>query len=193
MARTAAVRRKTSETDISLKLDLDGAGVSQITTGIGFFDHMLSLLSRHSRIDLTLEAVGDIHVDFHHTVEDVGIALGAALKEALGDKKGIERYGSAMLPMDESLARVAVDLAGRPYLVFRAGFTAEKVGDFDAGLVEEFMQAMAANAGMNLHIEVPWGKNAHHVSEAIFKGLARALRAAVMVTGGDIPSTKGTL
>jgi len=193
VARTASVKRKTRETDIRVEVDLDGAGKSNVMTGIGFFDHMLTLFSRHSGIDLEVKASGDTHVDFHHTVEDVGIALGQALKEAIGDKKGIERYGSVSVPMDEALARVAVDLGGRPFLVFNAEFPAEKVGDFDSGLVEEFMQAVANNALMNLHVEVPYGRNAHHVSEAIFKGLARALKAAVKVTGTDIPSTKGRL
>lgn len=193
MARTASVHRRTSETQIQLDIDLDGSGKAEIMTGVGFFDHMLTLLGRHSGVDIEVKASGDTHVDFHHTVEDVGIALGQAIKEALGDKKGIERYGSVAVPMDEALARVAVDLGGRPYLVFNAAFPAEKVGDFDSGLVEEFMQALANNVGMNLHIEVPYGRNAHHVSEAIFKGLARALKTAVKVTGTDIPSTKGTL
>jgi len=193
VARTASVKRKTGETDVRVEIDLDGAGKSNVMTGIGFFDHMLTLFSRHSGFDLEVKASGDTHVDFHHTVEDVGIALGQALKEAVGDKKGIERYGSVSLPMDEALARVAVDLGGRPFLVFNAEFPAEKVGDFDSGLIEEFMQAVANNALMNLHVEVPYGRNAHHVSEAIFKGLARALRAAVRVTGTDIPSTKGRL
>jgi len=193
VARTASVHRRTRETQIQLHIDLDGSGKAEIMTGVGFFDHMLTLLGRHSGVNIEVKASGDTHVDFHHTVEDVGIALGQAIKEALGDKEGIERYGSVAVPMDEALARVAVDLGGRPYLVFNAEFPAEKVGDFDSGLVEEFMQALANNAGMNLHIEVPYGRNAHHVSEAVFKGLARALKTAVRVTGTDIPSTKGTL
>ena len=193
MAREAKVERKTRETDISLRVNLDGSGASTITTGIGFFDHMLTLFSRHSGIDLYVTAEGDTHVDYHHTVEDVGICLGQATKKALGDKAGIERYGSVAVPMDEALARVAVDLGGRPYLVFNAVFPTEKVGEFDISLVEEFMQALAANAGMNLHVDVPYGKNTHHIAEAVFKGAARALKTALAVTGTDIPSTKGTL
>ncbi len=193
MAREAKVERKTRETDISLRVNLDGTGASTITTGIGFFDHMLTLFSRHSGIDLDVAAEGDTHVDYHHTVEDVGICLGQATKKALGDKAGIERYGSVAVPMDEALARVAVDLGGRPYLVFNAVFPTEKVGEFDISLVEEFMQALAANAGMNLHVDVPYGKNTHHIAEAVFKGAARALRTALAVTGTQIPSTKGTL
>lgn len=193
MARKASVKRKTRETDIRLSLDLDGNGDSSILTGVGFLDHMLTLLSRHSGIDLEVKAAGDTQVDYHHTVEDVGIAVGQALKDALGDKSGLERYGWATVPMDESLARVAVDLGGRAYLVFKVEFPTEKAGDFDMGLIEEFMQALANNAALNLHIEVPYGRNAHHISEAVFKALARALRQATRVTGGGIPSTKGTL
>jgi imidazoleglycerol-phosphate dehydratase len=193
VARKATVKRKTRETDINLLLNIDGKGDAKVFTGVGFLDHMLTLLSRHGGFDLDVKAAGDTNVDYHHTVEDVGIALGQALKEALGDKSGIERYGWAMVPMDESLARVAVDLGGRPYLVFKAEFPSEKSGEFDAALVEEFMQALANNAAINLHIDVPYGRNTHHISEAIFKALARALRQAVKVTGGGIPSTKGTL
>ena len=193
MARKASVKRKTRETDIRLSLDLDGKGDSSVLTGVGFLDHMLTLLSRHSGIDLEVKAAGDTQVDYHHTVEDIGIALGQALKDALGDKSGLERYGWATVPMDESLARVAVDLGGRAYLVFKVEFPTEKAGDFDMGLIEEFMQALANNAALNLHIEVPYGRNAHHISEAVFKALARALRQATRVTGGGIPSTKGTL
>jgi imidazoleglycerol-phosphate dehydratase len=193
MARTASVKRKTLETDITLSLNLDGEGRDSIATGVGFFDHMLTLFSRHSKIDLDVKATGDTHVDFHHTVEDVGIALGQALKDALGDKAGIERYGWAMLPMDEAIARVALDLSGRPYLVFNASFPADKVGDFDSSLVEEFFRAIVTNAALTLHIEVPYGRNTHHMAEAVFKGFARALRTAVRVTGKGIPSTKGTL
>jgi len=187
------VKRKTRETDIVLSLRLDGRGEAHILTGIGFFDHMLTLFARHSGVDLDVKASGDTQVDFHHTVEDVGIALGQALREALGDKAGIERYGWAMVPMDESLARVALDLSGRAYLVFKADFPSEKTGEFDVSLVEEFMQAVVNNAAMNLHVEVPYGRNAHHISEAVFKALARALRHAIRVTGTDVPSTKGTL
>ncbi len=193
MARTASVQRKTRETDIRVEVNLDGDGSSKVMTGIGFFDHMLTLLARHSAIDLQVKASGDTHIDYHHTVEDVGIALGEALRESLGDKKGIERYGSAAVPMDEAIARVAVDLGGCAYLVFKVDFPTEKVGDFDIGLVEEFMQAVANNGAMNLHIEAPYGRDTHHISEAVFKGLARALRTAVRVTGTDIPSTKGKI
>ena len=193
MARKASVKRKTRETDIRLSLDLDGKGDSSVLTGVGFLDHMLTLLSRHSGIDLEVKAAGDTQVDYHHTVEDVGIAVGQALKDALGDKSGLERYGWATVPMDESLARVAVDLGGRAYLVFKVEFPTEKAGDFDMGLIEEFMQALANNAALNLHIEVPYGRNAHHISEAVFKALARALRQAIRISGGGVPSTKGTL
>ena len=193
MARKASVTRKTRETDIHLTLNLDGKGVANVLTGIGFLDHMLALLGRHGGFDLDVKASGDTQVDYHHTVEDVGIALGQALKEALGDKAGVERYGSADVPMDESLARVAVDLGGRPYLVYKVEFPSEKTGDFDTSLIEEFMQAVVNNAGINLHIEVPYGRNAHHIAEAVFKALAKALRQAARVTGTDIPSTKGTL
>jgi len=193
VARKASVKRKTRETDIRLSLDLDGKGDSSVLTGVGFLDHMLTLLSRHSGIDLEVKAAGDTQVDYHHTVEDVGIAVGQALKDALGDKSGLERYGWATVPMDESLARVAVDLGGRAYLVFKVEFPTEKAGDFDMGLIEEFMQALANNAALNLHIEVPYGRNAHHISEAVFKALARALRQAIRISGGGVPSTKGTL
>jgi len=191
--RKAEIARKTRETDIRLQINLDGSGASTVATGIGFFDHMLTLFSRHSGIDLDVQASGDTHVDYHHTVEDVGICLGLALKEAVGDKKGIERYGSAAVPMDEALARVALDLGGRPFLVCNVTFPTEKVGDFDISLVEEFLQALVNNAAMNLHIDAPYGKNTHHISEAVFKGVARALKTAVRITGTEIPSTKGKL
>jgi imidazoleglycerol-phosphate dehydratase len=193
VSRKSEIKRRTKETDIALSLDLDGTGQSSIMTGVGFFDHMLTLLARHGGFDLDLKASGDTHVDYHHTVEDAGIVLGQALKEALGDKVGIERYGSTSVPMDEALARVSVDLGGRPYLVFQVGFPTEKAGDFDIGLVEEFLQAFVNNAAMNLHVEAPYGRNTHHIAEAVFKGVARALRTAVKVTGTDIPSTKGTI
>lgn len=193
MTRKTSLNRKTKETSIQLALDLDGQGRSVIETGIGFLDHMLTLLARHSDMDLEVKASGDTQVDYHHTVEDAGIVLGQALKDALGDKAGVERYGWAMVPMDESLARAAVDLSGRAYLVFRVEFPTEKAGDFDMGLIEEFMQALVNNAAINLHVEVPYGRNAHHIAEAVFKALARALKQAVKITGKDIPSTKGTL
>ena len=193
--RAATVRRKTAETDIELTLSLDGSGKSDIQTGVGFFDHMLTLLARHGLFDLTIRAKGDLEVDYHHTVEDVGICLGRALQESLGDKAGISRYGSMTLPMEETLATVAVDLGGRIAFVFKALFPSQKIGDFDTELVDVFWQAVAANALMNLHVLVHYGSNSHHVSEAIFKATARALRAAVAIdprqTG--VPSSKGTL
>jgi imidazoleglycerol-phosphate dehydratase len=195
MPRSARIQRKTNETEIELVLDLDGSGQSQIDTGVGFFDHMLTLLARHAAFDLTVRAAGDLHVDQHHTVEDVGICFGQALKQALGDKAGIRRYGHFTLPMEETLATVAVDLSGRYYLVFEAEFPSAKIGQFDSELVEDFWQATAANCLCNLHVIVHHGRNSHHVSEAIFKAAARALRMAVEIdprTSG-VPSTKGTL
>jgi imidazoleglycerol-phosphate dehydratase len=195
MARSARIERKTAETQISLELDLDGAGKAQISTGVGFFDHMLTLLARHAAIDLTVEAKGDLHVDQHHTVEDTGIAFGQAIRQALGDKAGIRRYGHFTLPMEETLVTSAIDLSGRYYLVFNAPFSAAKIGDFDSELVEDFWQAAAANALCNLHVTLHYGRNNHHVSEAVFKATARALRMAAerdpRMTG--VPSTKGTL
>lgn len=196
MNRTASLSRKTKETDIQLSLNLDGQGTSQIRTGVGFFDHMLDLLSRHALIDLKVQAQGDLQVDQHHTVEDVGICLGQALEKALGDKKGIYRYGWAMVPMDESLAQVALDLSGRPALVFQVNFTTPLIGDFASELVREFFQALTNNARMNLHIHVPYGSNSHHIGEAIFKSFAKALRQAVSIderAKNQIPSTKGSL
>jgi imidazoleglycerol-phosphate dehydratase len=195
MARTATIERKTAETEITLELDLDGTGQARIQTGVGFFDHMLELLTRHAAIDLTVNAKGDLHVDQHHTVEDVGICFGQAIKQALGDKAGIRRYGHFTLPMEETLVTTALDLSGRYFLVFDADFPSSKIGEFDSELVEDFWQATAANALCNLHIVLHHGRNSHHISEAIFKGSARALRMAVeadeRMTG--IPSTKGTL
>jgi len=194
--RTAAIKRKTNETDIAVEIDLDGTGVSKADTGIGFFDHMLDLLARHSRIDMTVRAKGDLHVDYHHTVEDVGIALGQAVRQALGDMKGITRYASLHMPMDETLTRVAIDISGRPFLVFKAQFGRYKIGTFDTELVREWFQAFAMNAGITLHVETLYGTNDHHISESCFKGLARALRTAVAIdprTAGEVPSTKGSL
>ncbi|MEA2945159.1 MAG: imidazoleglycerol-phosphate dehydratase [Alphaproteobacteria bacterium] len=194
--RTASIKRKTKETDIEVEINLDGTGAADISTGIGFFDHMLDLLARHSRIDLTVRAQGDLHIDHHHTTEDVGIALGTAVKQALGDMKGITRYASLHLPMDEALTRVALDISGRPFLVFKVEFARDKVGTFDTELVREWFQAFAMNAGITLHVETLYGTNDHHISESCFKGLARALRAAVAIdprAAGEIPSTKGTL
>ncbi|KQY97825.1 imidazoleglycerol-phosphate dehydratase [Pseudolabrys sp. Root1462] len=194
--RTATIKRKTKETDIEVTIDLDGKGRSQIATGIGFLDHMLDLLARHSRIDMTVKAVGDLHIDFHHTAEDVGIALGQAVKQALGDMKGIGRYADVHMPMDETLTRVALDISGRPFLVFKATFGRDKVGTFDTELVQEWFQAFAMNAGVTLHVECLYGTNDHHIAESCFKGLARCLRSAVAIderTKDEVPSTKGTL
>jgi imidazoleglycerol-phosphate dehydratase len=195
MPRTARIERKTAETDIRLELNLDGSGQSQLATGVGFFDHMLTLLARHAAMDLTVQAAGDLHVDQHHTVEDVGICFGQALRQALGDKAGIRRYGHFTLPMEETLVTSAVDLSGRFYLVFNAPIPAAKIGEFDSELVEDFWQAVAANALCNLHVVLHHGRNSHHISEAIFKATARALRMAVEIDPRHpgIPSTKGVL
>ena len=194
-ARTAQIQRKTAETQIELELNLDGAGNSQIQTGVGFFDHMLTLLAKHAVIDLTVSASGDLHVDQHHTVEDVGIAFGQAMKKALGDKTGIRRYGHFTLPMEETLVTSAIDLSGRYAMVFQVGFPSPKIGEFDSELVEDFWQATAANALCNLHVVLHHGRNGHHVSEAVFKATARALRMAVEPDPrmSGVPSTKGTL
>jgi imidazoleglycerol-phosphate dehydratase len=195
MPRTANIDRKTSETHVRLTLELDGTGQSDIATGVGFLDHMLTLLAKHAAIDLSVQADGDLEVDQHHTVEDVGICLGQALKQSLGDKAGIRRYGHFTLPMEETLATVAIDLSGRFAMVFRADFPSAKIGDFDSELVEDFWQALAANSLCNLHVLVHYGRNSHHISEAIFKAAARALRMAVEIdprTTG-VPSTKGAL
>ena len=195
MSRTAMINRKTAETQIELTLNLDGSGVAQIATGIGFFDHMLTLLAKHALFDLTVSAQGDLAVDFHHTVEDVGICLGKALAQALGDKHGIVRYGSKTLPMEETLATSAVDLSGRVWFIYRVAFATEKIGEFDTELVETFWQALAANAQMNLHLVLHYGTNAHHIAEALFKATARALREAVTVDARQtgVPSSKGVL
>ncbi len=194
--RKATVKRTTKETDVAVTVDLDGRGQAEIATGIGFLDHMLDLLARHSRIDMTVKAAGDLHIDHHHTTEDVGIALGQAVKQALGDMKGITRYADVHLPMDEALTRVAIDISGRPYLVFTAAFGRDKIGTFDTDLVKEWFQAFAMNAGITLHVETLYGTNDHHISESCFKGLARALRAAVAIdprSKDEVPSTKGSL
>ena len=192
MARTATINRRTNETDIALTLSLDG-GAAEISTGIGFFDHMLAQLARHGGFGITLKCLGDLEVDGHHTVEDTGLALGEALREALGDKRGIERYGQAVIPMDEALVLCAVDLSGRPCLRYSAEIPAGRVGDFDTELVREFMQAFCNSGVFALHIRQLDGVNSHHIIEAMFKALARALKAAVAVTGEDLPSTKGAL
>jgi len=194
--RTASIKRKTKETDVEVSVDLDGQGAATVSTGIGFLDHMLDLLARHSRIDLTVKAKGDLHIDHHHTTEDVGIALGQAVKQAVGDMRGITRYADVHVPMDEALTRVAIDISGRPFLVFKAQFVRDKVGTFDTELVQEWFQAFAMNAGITLHVQVLYGTNDHHIAESCFKGLARALRAAVAIdprAKDEVPSTKGSL
>ena len=194
--RTASIARKTAETDIKLTLSLDGTGKSTIATGVGFFDHMLDLFARHALFDLEVVAKGDTHIDDHHTVEDVGIALGQAFAKALGDKAGIARYADIHLPMDETLTRCAVDISGRPMLVFRTVFARDKIGSFDTELVREWFQAFTTHAGLTLHVETLYGENAHHIAESCFKALARTLRKAVAVDpreAGRIPSTKGAL
>jgi len=194
MPRQASKHRKTNETDITVELNLDGSGSSYThETGVGFFDHMLDHVARHGRLDSTIKADGDYHIDDHHTIEDIGITLGQVLEEALGDKKGIERYGFASVPMDEALARVSVDLCGRAALVFDVNFPSKKIGTFETQLVHEFLSALTANARFACHVEVPHGDNDHHIAEAIFKALGRALRQAVSITGKDVPSTKGSL
>ncbi|HEY5081282.1 MAG TPA: imidazoleglycerol-phosphate dehydratase HisB [Bauldia sp.] len=194
--RTATILRKTKETGISVTVNLDGDGKAKIGTGLGFFDHMLEQVARHSLIDITIKAKGDLHIDQHHTVEDVGIALGQAIKQALGDLKGITRYADVSLPMDEAMTRAALDISGRPYLVWKVTFTRVKVGEFETELFHEFFQAFAQHAGVTLHIENLYGKNNHHIAEACFKALARVLRAAIAIDPRQksrIPSTKGSL
>ena len=194
--RSAALNRQTKETDIAVRVALDGTGEAKIATGIGFLDHMLEQLARHSLIDMEIAAKGDLHIDAHHTVEDTGIALGQAIRQAMGDRAGITRFADVLIPMDETLTRVAVDLSGRPFLVFRTSFKREKIGTFDTDLVREFFQAFATHVAMNLHVETLYGENAHHIAESSFKGLARALRLALTLDPrqkGAIPSTKGIL
>ncbi len=194
--RTASVERKTKETEISVSVDLDGTGKSEIETGIGFLDHMLDQLSRHSLIDMTVKAKGDLHIDFHHTTEDTGIALGEAISRALGDRRGIRRYGSALSPMDETLTRVTLDASNRPCLVWNVRFPSSQVGDMETELFREWFQAFAQAAGITLHVETLYSQNSHHVVESCFKGLARALRAAVELDPrrqGEVPSSKGVL
>jgi imidazoleglycerol-phosphate dehydratase len=195
MTRHATIKRKTAETEIELELALDGTGKTEIETGVGFFDHMLTLLGRHALVDLTIKARGDLRVDQHHTVEDVGICFGKALAQALGDKRGIVRYGSMTLPMEETLVTAALDLSGRAWFVYNVVIPTNKIGEFDAELVEVFWQAVAANALMNLHFVLHHGANSHHIAEAVFKGAARALRQAVAIDPRqkDVPSSKGTL
>ena len=196
MKRQASIERSTKETKIKASVDLDGSGAYEIATGIGFLDHMLEQLARHSLVDITLKAKGDLHIDFHHTTEDCGIVLGQALAKALGDKQGIVRYASVHLPMDETLTRVAIDISGRPYFVWQVRFTTAKLGEMDTELFREFFQAFAQHAGLALHVETLYGDNNHHIAETCFKGLARALREAVAIDPrqvGRVPSTKGTL
>lgn len=194
--RAGSVTRSTTETDVAVSVNLDGSGKAEIATGVGFLDHMLELLARHALFDLTVKVDGDLHVDQHHSVEDCGIALGEAFRQALGDKRGITRYAEVHLPMDETLTRVAIDISGRPFLVFRTAFTRDKIGEFDTELVREWFQAFAINAGITLHVETLYGENSHHIAESCFKGLARALRKAVTIDpreGERVPSTKGAL
>lgn len=195
MSRTAKIERQTAETRIEMELSLDGSGRCQTDTGVGFFDHMLTLLAKHAAFDLSIKAVGDLEVDQHHTVEDVGICFGSAVAEALGDKSGIRRYGHFSLPMDETLLTSTIDLGGRPHFVFNAKFPTSKIGQFDSQLVAEFWQAFAINALCNLHVNLHYGQNAHHIAEAVFKATARAIRMAVGSDPriSDVPSTKGTL
>ncbi|GJE01867.1 imidazoleglycerol-phosphate dehydratase HisB [Methylobacterium isbiliense] len=195
-SRTGRVSRRTAETDVSVAIDLDGTGRAAIDTGVGFLDHMLELFARHALFDLDVTVKGDLHVDQHHTTEDAGIALGQAFAQALGTKRGIRRYADLHLPMDEALTRVAVDISGRPFLVFRTAFAREKIGAFDTELVREWFQAFAMNAGITLHVETLYGDNQHHIAESCYKGLARALRHAVAIDpreGDRVPSTKGSL
>jgi imidazoleglycerol-phosphate dehydratase len=194
--RQATIERKTKETEIRAVVDLDGTGAYDVKTGIGFLDHMLEQLARHSLIDVTLRAKGDLHIDFHHTTEDSAIVLGQAVAKALGDKQGISRYADVHLPMDETMTRVAIDISGRPYLIWNVAFTRPKVGDMDTELFREWFQAFAQHAGITLHVETLYGENNHHIAETCFKGLARALRQAVSLDprqAGQVPSTKGSL
>ena len=193
MNRTATIRRATNETSVEVRLDLDGTGTTDIATGVPFFDHMLDQLGRHGRLGLSVTTDGDLEIDAHHTVEDTGIALGQALAEALGDKAGVERFGDATVPIDEALVRCAVDLSGRPYLVYRADTPVELVGTYETTLTKHFFEALVANARITLHVEKLAGEGSHHIQEAVFKSVAVALRRAVAVTGGGVPSTKGTL
>ena len=194
--RKASVERNTKETKINVAINLDGSGVCNVSTGIGFLDHMLEQLSRHSLIDLDVKAVGDLHIDFHHTTEDTGIAIGEAVKKALGDRVGITRFGSALCPLDEALTRAVVDCSNRPYLIWKVGFSRPKLGDFDTELFREWFQAFSQSAGLTLHIENFYGENNHHIIESSYKALARALRQALTIdvrAADSVPSTKGTL
>lgn len=191
--RTTELHRKTNETDITCQLNLDGVGQYEIDTGVGFLDHMLTHLSKHSKIDLVVKAKGDLHIDAHHTVEDVGLSLGECLLKALGHKKGIARYGHSSVPMEDALANVSLDLSGRPACVYHAEYRTSKIGDFDVECIEEILRAFSNTGKFNLHVNVPYGTNSHHIAEAIFKGLGQALAGAVKIVGTEIPSTKGQL
>ena len=191
--RTAKIHRKTKETDVSLEMNLDGVGKYEIDTGIGFLDHMLTHLSKHGKIDLAVRAKGDLNVDAHHTVEDIAICLGEALTKALGDKKGIARYGHSSVPMEETIANVSIDLSGRSTCVYNVDYRTDKIGDFDVECLEEMLRSFSNNGKFNLHINVPYGTNSHHIAEAIFKALGQALAEAVKIVGKDVPSTKGIL
>ena len=191
--RSAQIHRQTKETDITCEINLDGVGTYEIDTGVGFLDHMLTHLSKHSKIDLVVKAKGDLHIDPHHTTEDVGLCLGECLVKALGDKKGIARYGYSSVPMEDALANVSLDLSGRPACVYNAQYSTDKIGDFDVECIEEILRALSNAGRFNLHVNVPYGTNSHHIAEAIFKGLGQALGTAVRVVGQDVPSTKGQL
>lgn len=192
-SRTAKTERKTKETNITLEINLDGAGKYEIDTGIGFLDHMLAHLSKHGKIDLTIKAKGDLQVDAHHTIEDIAICLGSALSEALGDKKGIARFGNSSVPMEDALANVSIDLSGRPCCIYNVEYQTDKIGDFDVECIEELLRSFANNGKFNLHVNMPYGSNSHHIAEAVFKALGQALAAAVRIIGSDVPSTKGKL
>ncbi len=192
-SRTAKTGRKTKETDITLEINLDGAGKYEIDTGIGFLDHMLAHLSKHGKIDLTIKAKGDLQVDAHHTIEDIAICLGSALSEALGDKKGIARFGNSSVPMEDALANVSIDLSGRPCCIYNVEYQTDKIGDFDVECIEELLRSFANNGKFNLHVNMPYGSNSHHIAEAVFKALGQALATAVRIIGSDVPSTKGKL
>ena len=191
--RRSTLHRKTNETDITCTLNLDGSGVYDIDTGVGFLDHMLTHVSKHGGIDLSIKASGDLHIDSHHTVEDVGLTLGTCLLEALGDKRGIARYGSSSVPMEDALANISLDLCGRPYFVYNVQYRTKKIGNVDVECLEEFLRSLVNTGKLNLHVNGPYGTNSHHIAEAIFKGLGQALAQAVRIVGGDIPSTKGVL
>ncbi len=191
--RTAATHRETKETDVTVELNLDGVGKYEIDTGVGFLDHMLTHLSKHGKIDLTVRAKGDLDVDAHHTIEDIAICLGECLLSALGDKKGIARYGHSSVPMEDALANVSVDLSGRSSCIYNVDYRTDKIGDFDVECLEEMLRSFSSTGKFNLHVNVPYGNNSHHIAEAIFKGFGQALAAAAKVTGTDVPSTKGIL